>query len=68
MGWWTVPVLAVAFGYLLGTEFTAEAIEEPFGTDGDDLPLESYCNTIETFVRAALDPPGVVPRTAGDGK
>lgn len=56
MGWWALPVLAIALGYLLGTEFTAESIEEPFGTDGDDLPLEAYCNTIETFVQTTLGP------------
>jgi len=54
MGWWSVPVLMLGFSFLLGIELTAEAVEEPFGKDGDDLPLESYCQTIDTFVNAAL--------------
>lgn len=66
MGWWAVPVLAIALGYLLGTEFTAESIEEPFGTDGDDLPLESYCNTIESFVRAELGPLPTAAKSVDD--
>jgi putative membrane protein len=55
LGWWSLPVLVIAFGFLLGTELTAEAVEESFGTEGDDLPLETYCLTIETFVFAVLD-------------
>jgi putative membrane protein len=54
LGWWSLPVLVIAFGFLLGMELTAEAIEEPFGTAGDDLPLETFCATIETFVFAEL--------------
>ena len=55
MGWWGLPAFAVGTGFLLGIELTAESIEEPFGGDGDDLPLRTYCQTIETFVRAALE-------------
>ena len=42
--------------FLLGIEIVAEEIEEPFGTGGDDLPLERYCATIETSVREILGP------------
>jgi len=54
MSWWCLALLAVELGFLLGIELTAEAIEEPFGHDRDDLPLESYCRTIETFVFRVL--------------
>jgi len=53
-GWLSLPLVATGTIFLLGVELAAEAIEEPFGTSGDDLPLEKYCETIETFVRAAL--------------
>ncbi len=57
IGWWSIPVLAIGIGLLLGMELTAEAIEEPFGINGDDLPLEAFCKSIEDFVLAALDVP-----------
>jgi putative membrane protein len=55
MGWWGLGLLGLEFAFLLGIELTAESIEEPFGTDEDDLPLESYCQTVETFVRGMLE-------------
>ncbi|HVJ83946.1 MAG TPA: bestrophin family ion channel [Planctomycetia bacterium] len=54
--WWGVPILFVGLGFLFGIEVTAEEIEEPFGDGKDDLPLESFCTTIETFVQRALAP------------
>jgi putative membrane protein len=61
MGWWCLSVLAVAFAFLIGIELTAEAVEEPFGQEGDDLSLETYCRSIETFVTAALEGPSTDP-------
>lgn len=43
---WVVPMLAVAVYFVFGIELTAEAVEQPFGYDGDDLALETYCETI----------------------
>jgi putative membrane protein len=57
IGWWGLAVLAAEYGFLLGIELTAEVIEEPFGLDEDDLPLEAYCQTIEAFVTATLGSP-----------
>jgi putative membrane protein len=57
LGWGALPALATAFGFLLGVELTAEEVEQPFGTEGDDLPLETYCETIEKFVDATLEHP-----------
>jgi putative membrane protein len=54
MGWWGLFVLVVGFTFMLGMELTAEVVEEPFGREADDLPLETYCQTIETFVLAVL--------------
>jgi ion channel-forming bestrophin family protein len=53
LGWWSIPVLGIGIGFLLGIELAAEAVEEPFGTEGDDLPLEKYCETIAEFMQDA---------------
>jgi putative membrane protein len=47
LGFWAVPIQAVLVYFLFGIELTAEAVEQPFGYDGDDLPLEAYCETIQ---------------------
>lgn len=46
LGAWSILVLAVGVYFILGIELTAEAVEQPFGSDGDDLALETYCETI----------------------
>ncbi len=54
-GWQELPVLLLGFGFLFGVELTAEVVEEPFGQEADDLPLEQLCLTMETFVRDTAD-------------
>lgn len=54
LGWAGIPIVLLATSFLLAMELVAEAIEEPFGTERDDLPLERYCGTIESFVRETL--------------
>jgi putative membrane protein len=46
LGVWAIPVQAVLVYFLFGIELIAEEVEQPFGFDGDDLPLERYCETI----------------------
>ncbi|MDY3555799.1 bestrophin family ion channel [Gemmata sp. JC717] len=46
LGAWVILVLPVMVYFLFGIELTAEAVEQPFGRDGDDLALETYCETI----------------------
>ena len=47
------PPLAALVGFLfLNLEMMAMQIEQPFGDDADDLPLEEYCLGIE---RVCLD-------------
>lgn len=46
LGWWAPPVMALLAYFLLGVELTAEDVEEPFGSDRDDLMLGTYCETI----------------------
>lgn len=46
MNWAAVPTTAViAFG-MIGIEVAGTEIEDPFGTDPNDLPLEAICETI----------------------
>ncbi len=45
--WWTAPAVAVVSFTLFGIEAIGVEIENPFGTDPNDLPLDKICETIE---------------------
>jgi ion channel-forming bestrophin family protein len=45
--WWTAPAVALVSFTLFGIEAIGVEIENPFGTDPNDLPLDTICNTIE---------------------
>ena len=56
-GWWTIPgTLFVAYA-LLGIEEIGVEIEDPFGTDDNDLPLEAFCETIRRNVEEMAGEP-----------
>lgn len=57
-GWATVPVTFLVAYILLGIEEIGVEIEEPFGTDDNDLPLDRFCTTIEQNLRALLPADG----------
>ena len=40
---------------LLGSEEVAIQLEQPFGDDMNDLPLDSYCFTLEADLMTLLD-------------
>lgn len=44
--WWTSPVAVILSFVLLGIEEIGTEIENPFGEDANDLPLEDMCATI----------------------
>jgi ion channel-forming bestrophin family protein len=46
LGFWTGPVVALISFTLFGIEEIGIEIENPFGHDLNDLPLDSICNTI----------------------
>jgi putative membrane protein len=46
-GWWTVLATLLIAYVLLGIEEIGVQIEDPFGTDDNDLPLERYCTVID---------------------
>lgn len=45
-GFWAVAIVCLMGYFMLGTELTAENVEEPFGGDADDLTLTTYCDVI----------------------
>lgn len=44
--YWSVLVTVLIFYVFVGLEYISEEIEEPFGTDSNDLPLEDIANKI----------------------
>lgn len=66
-GWITAPVTFLVAYVLLGIEEIGVEIEEPFGNDDNDLPLDRFCTTIEQNLRAMIpgaptcDAPQVTP-------
>ena len=64
-GWWTVFVTFVLTFVLLGIEEIGVEIENPFGHDPNDLPLEDFCTTVRENVLSFLppaSPTGLEPR------
>lgn len=59
LGWWTVPVTGIICFALLGIEGIGLEIENPFGEDLNDIPLDNLCNRfhsdVEQLHRSAND-------------
>jgi putative membrane protein len=53
-GYWGIPVLLLICFFLLGIEQIDTAIEDPFGTDPEDLDLDGCCRTIRQAVTSIL--------------
>lgn len=54
LGYLVVPIVSVVF-YVLGSlELIAEEIEDPFGKDSNDLPMEKIAGNIERHVTEIL--------------
>lgn len=47
MDWYAVPFMLMVFYTMIGIELMAEEIEEPFGTDANDLPFDGLAVKIE---------------------
>lgn len=50
LGWWSVLITALVTYALVSLELIALGIEDPFGFDGDDLPLDEIVVTIKKSV------------------
>jgi putative membrane protein len=48
--WWTTPIVIVLTFVLLGVEEIGTEIENPFGEDASDLPLDEICAKISTNI------------------
>jgi putative membrane protein len=46
-GYWACPIVSLIFYVFASFELIAEEIEDPFGEDANDLPLETICHTIK---------------------
>lgn len=46
--WWTAPIIALITFILFGIEEIGHKIENPFGEDPNDLPLDEICTTLTT--------------------
>lgn len=53
-GWATIPTTLLISYVMLGIEEIGVEIEDPFGTDENDLPLKSICENIEKNLRGLL--------------
>jgi len=50
LGYFTIPVTAFMFYILASLELIAEEIEDPFGTDSNDLPMGKIAENIRANV------------------
>lgn len=50
LGYFIIPVIVFIFYALTSLEVIAEEIENPFGTDADDLPIDQICHNIRKHV------------------
>ena len=54
-GYFVVPVVVFVLYVFASLELIAEEIEDPFGSDANDLPLDVICENIEKHVKEILD-------------
>jgi putative membrane protein len=54
LGYWVVPVVAIVFYVLASLELIAEEIEDPFGKDSNDLPMDKLADNIRKHVAEIL--------------
>lgn len=52
--YWAVPIVALIFYIFASIEVLAEEIEDPFGTDANDLPTDTIYNTIKDNLEEIL--------------
>lgn len=55
LGYYIIPVVVFILYAFASLELIAEEIENPFGTDANDLPIESICKNIKKHVKEILD-------------
>jgi len=53
--WWTAPIVGVISFTVFGIEQIGIEIENPFGFDDNDLPLETICQTIKINIEELIN-------------
>lgn len=53
--YWTIVISMLIFYVFVSLELISEEIEDPFGTDLNDLPLDEICDTIKRNVDEIFD-------------
>jgi len=51
LGWFVIPTVALVGFILFGVEAIGAEIENPFGYDANDLPLDGYCQDLEAEIK-----------------
>jgi putative membrane protein len=63
---WATPFVVLAISYcFFGLDAVGDEVEQPFGTDTNDLPLKSISTTIERNLRIRIgeeQPPAHTPK------
>jgi len=54
LGYLVIPVVGFIFYVLASLELVAEEIEDPFGTDSNDLPMDKICDNIQKHISELL--------------
>ncbi len=54
-GYWSIPISVFIFYVLVSLEVIAEEIEDPFGTDANDLPTQGLSEKIKANVKEILE-------------
>lgn len=54
LSWLAIPVVVFVFYVLASLELIAEQIEDPFGHDANDLPMDRLCKTIASNMTEIL--------------
>lgn len=67
MGFLTPVVTSLVAYAFLGIDAVGDELEDPFGTDPNDLPLNAICRTIERDVKARMGAPLPAAPTPVDG-
>jgi putative membrane protein len=65
--WWTIPATMMVAFFMLGLEMIARDVEEPFGLDRDDLPLDALCAVNELNLREILRQPSGLEKHPAPG-
>ena len=54
LGYWCFIIVMIIFYALVGLEAIGEEIEDPFGQDENDLPIDAICRSLKKSVNAIL--------------